>query len=110
MSITIEYIASIITPIITAVGGWFIGSKKRNNDFLSELQSSINLLSAENNKLLQELVTVRKENASLLYNQEMMSSEIKALRQENASLRMEIEELTATINNYGLTWKKKKRS
>ncbi|MDR1459148.1 MAG: hypothetical protein LBI60_02930 [Bacteroidales bacterium] len=56
---------SIITPCITAVGGWLIGKKKQKNDFLHELQSSIDLLAKENAKLLNENLEFRKEIVEL---------------------------------------------
>ena len=33
---------------------WIFSRRKQNNDFLKELQSSINLLSGENKKILEE--------------------------------------------------------
>ena len=34
---------------------WIFSRRKQNNDFLKELQSSINLLSGENKKILEEI-------------------------------------------------------
>ena len=55
------YILAPITGIIT----WIVGHKKRRNDFLNDLQASINLLAVENKKLMAEIVELRKENARL---------------------------------------------
>jgi hypothetical protein len=56
---------SIITSCITAVGGWFFGRKKQKNDFLRELQSSIDLLAKENAKLLSSNLDFQKEIVEL---------------------------------------------
>lgn len=82
---------------ITAVAGWLVGRRKQQNDFLSDLQGSINLLAEENAKLLKELIAVRKENATLMNNQEQMKIEIEGVRKENVQLRVEIGELNERL-------------
>lgn len=69
---TLTFIGTYIIPLVTAAVGWIVGSRKRRNDFLKDLQASINLLSAENKRLLEEItsanveiVAVRKENEEL---------------------------------------------
>lgn len=69
---TLTFIGTYIIPLFTAAVGWFVGSRKRKNDFLKYLQVSINLLSAKNKRLLEEItnanaeiVAVRKENEEL---------------------------------------------
>ena len=49
---------------------WLVGRREHNNDMLSKLQASINMLSEENRKILAENVQLRKENAGLQANQE----------------------------------------
>lgn len=83
------YVFSALTGLV----GWWVGKRKRNNDFLTDLQGSVNMLAEENAKLLKELVDVRKDNVILMSNQEQMKIEIEALRKENAALRKEIGEL-----------------
>lgn len=83
------YVFSALTGLV----GWWAGKRKRNNDFLTDLQGSVNMLAEENAKLLKELVDVRKDNVILMSNQEQMKIEIEALRKENAALRKEIGEL-----------------
>ena len=46
---TITFIGTYIIPLFSAAVGWLVGSRKRKNDFLKDLQASINLLSAEIN-------------------------------------------------------------
>lgn len=94
-TITIGYIVSAVTGI----AGWFVGRRKQANNFLCDLQGSINMLTEENAKLLKELVAVRCENATLITNQEEMKVEIEALRQENEALRKEIGELNTRLTN-----------
>ena len=95
-------------PIITAFVGWFGGSRKKKNDFLCEMQKSIDLLSGENTKLVEkvvqlnkEVVELRKENAELLSGQER-------LRKENAGMKAEIEELNNRLANVKTITKTKK--
>ncbi len=63
--------------LMFALPGGFIGSiftmcRKQNNDMLSQLQASINMLSSENRKILDENIQLRRENADLKANQEEM--------------------------------------
>lgn len=83
-------------PIVTAVIGYFTGHRKRSNDFLSELQGSIDLLSAKNRELMDEVVklrsqvvTLREENLELTKSQERLIKENADLRDEVANLRSE---------------------
>ena len=60
----ITILGYILTPL-AAITTWIVSSKKRRNDFLNDLQASINLLADENKKLMAEVVELRKENARL---------------------------------------------
>ena len=62
---TLHIIGTYFIPIITAITGWFAGTRKRKNSFLQDLQKSINLLSAENHRLLIELTDVNKQLVNL---------------------------------------------
>lgn len=86
-----------IFSALTAVAGWLVGKRKQNNDFLQNLQSSINLLAEENAKLLKELVAIRLQNAELIANQEGMKRKIDALQRENEELRREVERLNQKL-------------
>jgi regulator of replication initiation timing len=77
--------------------GLFAGKRKRNNDFLGELQTSIDLLSAKNKNLIHDVINLRDE--------------VVQLRTENAILRKEIEELSGKISSVQtITQKKPKES
>jgi peptidoglycan hydrolase CwlO-like protein len=80
----ISILGYIITPI-SAVIAWFAGRKKANNDFLQNMQSSIDLLTAENTKLVKQVIE--------------LNNEVVELRKENAKLRAEIEELNEKFSN-----------
>ncbi|HMM16310.1 MAG TPA: hypothetical protein PKC47_02100 [Petrimonas sp.] len=97
MNFDVNILLDLIMPALTGIVGWIAGTKKRNNDFLSDLQESINLLSERNKDLLQEVVTLRGENADLLSNQKMMQGEISQLRAENKLLRDEVELLNERL-------------
>jgi purine-cytosine permease-like protein len=76
----------VLTPV-TAVITWFFTQRKRENDFLKDLQSSIDLLATENKKLMEEVV---------------------ALRRENMQLKSEVEELNRKLENVKTITKKYK--
>lgn len=86
---TIERVFSGLTGLLD----WLAGQRKRNNDFLSDLQNSINMLVDKNTELLQEVVALRVQNVELKVNQEQMKQEIECLRGENKALRAELTEL-----------------
>lgn len=76
----IGYLFSALTGIV----GWLAGRRKQNNNFISEQQSSINLLAEKNNELLKEIVSLRQQNAELQADQTAMEREMAVLRKENA--------------------------
>lgn len=82
MEITLFEILSYLIPALTGIVGWLAGRKKRNNDFLKNMQDSIDLLSKENKDLVIEVVELRKENAQLLQNQTLMQLEIESLNKK----------------------------
>ena len=70
---------------IGSIFTWFVGRRKQNNDMLSQLQASINMLSSENRKILDENIQLRRENADLKANQEEM---IQKLSRDRKSTRL----------------------
>ena len=82
-------ILTTILPFVVSIGtfiaGLFMGKRKRNNDFLCELQTSIDLLSAKNKDLVHEVINLR--------------GEVVQLKSENAALRKEVEELNGKLSN-----------
>ena len=78
---------------------WIFSRRKQNNDFLKELQSSINLLSGENKKILEENIQLRRENIDLKANQEEMLVRIDRLTKEVERLRKTIGKRTLYEDN-----------
>ena len=81
-----SFIGSIFT--------WLVGRRKQNNDMLSQLQASINMLSTENRKILDENILLRIENADLKANQEEMIQKLSRLTKEVEKLRKVINKQT----------------
>lgn len=83
---------------------WFAKKPNRRNDFIKELQSSINLLSTEYRaqielntalnktvmELKSEMESLRGENKQLLNGQEDLKRENLALKEEISSLREQL--------------------
>ncbi len=99
-------IATIITdclvPIVTAAAGWLAGKRKRRNDFLKNMQESIDILSMENKRLIEDLTTVnrevvalRKENGELKYSVDQLCKENVQLKEEVRNLRTRITQAPA---------------
>ena len=99
-------IATIITdclvPLITAAAGWLAGKRKRRNDFLKNMQESIDILSMENKRLIEDLTTVnrevvalRKENGELKYSVDQLCKENVQLKEEVRNLRTRITQAPA---------------
>ena len=100
-------IIGYLVSAITAVAGWWVGRSKQRNDMLKSMQASINLLAEENNKLIQELTSVKRLNLELMIGQTEMQSEIKNLRNENGELRKEIAELNSRLSGVKTITRKK---
>lgn len=92
-------IAAWVAPILTGIASYFAGSRKRNNDFLADMQKSIDLLSAKNTELLDEVVKLRSENAKLLSNQDSLQYQVDKLTRQNEKLQKEVEELNTKLEN-----------
>ncbi len=100
------HIATIITdclvPIVTAAAGWLAGKRKRRNDFLKNMQESIDILSMENKRLIEDLtmvnrevVALRKENGELKYSVDQLCKENVQLKEEVRNLRTRITQAPA---------------
>jgi uncharacterized protein YydD (DUF2326 family) len=76
----IEHIISYIAPALTALIGWLVGRKKERNDFLNNLQASIDLLAEKNKLLMEEIVMLRDENAQLRYEVEELNRKLENVK------------------------------
>lgn len=92
-------IGTYLLPILSAVAGWLSGRKKTKNDFLKDLQSSIDLLSEKNTALMKEVIGLRQENAQLLAKQTKLEIRINVLTEQNHSLKVEVERLNEQLAN-----------
>jgi len=86
-------ITQYLIPSATAAIGWFAGTRKRKNDFLKDLQESINLLSNENRKLLEDITQVNKEVIALRRENEELKLSVDRLCSENSQLKAEVRKL-----------------
>ena len=96
---TLSTLIGYAAPAVTAAAGWLAGKRKRRNDFLKNMQDSIDLLSVENKRLLKDLtavnnevVALRKENGELKYS-------VDQLCRENVQLKTEVQDLRKQITN-----------
>ena len=95
-------IAECLVPMITAAAGWLAGKRKRRNDALKSMQDSIDILSTENKRLIEDLTTVnrevvalRKENGELKYSVDQLCKENVQLKEEVRNLRTRITQAPA---------------
>ena len=72
---------------VGAVASWAVGRRKRNNDFLAEMQRSIDLLSEKYNSVLQDNVALRGEKADWQVLQRELVRKVDRLTREVESLR-----------------------
>ena len=90
MEIQLTEVVNVALPAVAGAVGWLAGRRKQKNDFLAELQSSVNMLSEKNKQLVEEVVQLREENL-------MIRGEVIKLREENRALRSEIEALNKNL-------------
>ncbi len=90
---TLTFIGTYIIPLFTATVGWLVGSRKRKNDFLKDLQASINLLSAENKRLLEEITNANAEIVAVRKENEELKASVDRLCTENSQLKDEVRQL-----------------
>ena len=96
-------IATIITdclvPIVTAAAGWLAGKRKRRNDFLKNMQDSIDILSMENKRLIEDLTNVNREVVALRKENGELKYSVDQLCKENVQLKTEVQDLRKQITN-----------
>ncbi len=90
---TLDFIGTYILPPVSAAVGWIVGKRQRQNNFLKDLQSSINLLSAENKRLLEEITTVNAEIVAVRKENEELKAAVEKLCTENSLLKDEVRQL-----------------
>lgn len=93
----LTFIGTYIIPLFTATVGWLVGSRKRKNDFLKDLQASIDLLSSENRKLLADITAVNSEIVAVRKENEELKASVDRLCTENSQLKDEIRQLREQV-------------
>ena len=93
----LTFIGTYIIPLLTAVIGWIVGSRKRKNDFLKDLQASIDLLSSENRKLLADITAVNSEIVAVRKENEELKASVDRLCTENSQLKDEVRQLREQV-------------
>lgn len=91
------FIGTYIIPLFTAAIGWLVGSRKRKNDFLKDLQASIDLLSSENRKLLADITAVNSEIVAVRKENEELKASVDRLCTENSQLKDEVRQLREQV-------------
>ena len=78
---------------------WFASRRQRNNDFLAELQKSIDLLTEKYTKVLEENIILKADNAKLLANQAVMEQKIDTLTRTVEELKNQLKPNTNDKQN-----------
>ena len=86
-------ITECLVPIITAAAGWLAGKRKRRNDALKSMQDSIDILSTENKRLIEDLTTVNREVVALRRENGELKTSVDQLCKENVQLKTEVQDL-----------------
>ena len=81
----VEILGFALTPITGAVG-WIAAKRSRDNNMLTELQGSIDMLVEKNKALIKDVTDLRFENSEL-------KSEIQKLRVDNNELKIIVEKI-----------------
>lgn len=89
-------VLNVLLPVATGIAGWLVGRRRRDNNFLGDLQGSVNMLTEKNSdlveqviKLRDQIVDLRTENLELRKRQEVLIAENGALKQEVSRLKEE---------------------
>ena len=95
----LNLITDCLVPSVTAVVGWLAGKRKRRNDALKSMQDSIDILSLENKRLIEDLTTVNREVVALRKENGELKTSVDQLCKENAQLKTEVQDLRKQITN-----------
>ena len=96
---TLSTLLSYAAPAVTAAAGWLAGKRKRRNDFLKNMQDSIDILSMENKRLLEDLTNVNREVVALRRENGELKYSVDQLCKENVQLKDEVRNLKNRITN-----------
>lgn len=92
--ISVRYTATIDKPVV-ALFELLVGRRKRRNDFVADLQKSIDILSEKNTELIAKVIN--------------LNDEVLALKKENGELKNEVGELRQQLEGVKTITKVEKR-
>ena len=96
---TISLITDCLVPTFTAVVGWLAGKRKRQGDALKNMQESIEMLTGNNKRLLDDLAKVNDEVIALRRENAELKLSVDHLCRENTQLKTEVQDLRKQITN-----------
>ena len=96
---TLNLITDCLVPSVTAVVGWLAGKRKRQGDALKNMQESIEMLTGNNKKLLDDLAKVNDEVIALRRENAELKLSVDQLCRENTQLKDEVRNLKNRITN-----------
>lgn len=99
----IQDILTYVLPLVSAAISWvvsrFVEKRKRNNDFIAELQQTINNIGENYTNTLNKFVDLQKQNATLLQSQHKLELRVKELLADNDKLRTELKSIKDSISS-----------
>ncbi|MHC1780055.1 MAG: hypothetical protein AB9922_07435 [Bacteroidales bacterium] len=99
----IQDILTYVLPLVSAAISWvvsrFVEKRKRNNDFIAELQTTINNIGENYTNTLNKFVDLQKQNATLLQSQHKLELRVKELLADNDKLRNELKSIKESLSS-----------
>ena len=101
----LSVISSIVTAVVGGIVGWFTAKRQKDNVYLQEQLSSVNLL-LENNKAImahytqnqEKMLALTDENARLKETIRNLEGEMTRLRRKNEENKRKIEEMQRKLD------------
>lgn len=94
-----RWLVDVLLPVLTAAAGYLTGRRKKDNDFLADLQRSIDLLSEKNTELVKQVITLEGEVVGLRHENGELRNEVEALRKQNKRLSDEVGKLRKQLSD-----------
>ena len=85
----ITLLGFLLAPV-SGVVSYLAGLRKSKNDFLHEMQKSINLLTSENTKLVERVVELNTQMIALRKENELLKSKIEKMSQKLEYLKKDV--------------------
>lgn len=104
---TAQVVMTTLLTMGSGISGWAVGRRKRHNDFLTEQQESIELLTESNKRMVArftevvaEVVELRNENTSLRCEMNRVKQELEVLSSEHRRMKHTVAELQCRVNEW----------